>query len=150
MLSCSKRKELRTENQPDPTISVFEFGSKYGFCIGNKCYTSFSLSDEGLKKTTSSAIGTNKETISISDSLKIKTVMKVLAEMPLTIRQLKKDTVYGCPDCYDQGGIFVTIIRNETTPDTTQILFDNSIESNPKELQPYVLALAKALVKLNE
>lgn len=150
VIACSRKQVISNNNEPDSIISSFEFGSKYGFCIGNQCITTYTLTTNGLVRTTSNAIGGDKKILTITDSGKINIASTLLTTLPVSIKQLKKDTVYGCPDCYDQGGIMVKLVKQEKPSDTLKVLFDNSIESNPKEFQAYLKQMKEALADLNQ
>lgn len=147
-LAIASCKKNQNDKGLDNSISRFEFGRSYGYCIGNGCITFFSLSDGKLTKTTSSASGTNMVTVPIADLSKINAANDLFKELPTSIKTMKRDTAYGCPDCYDQGATVVRIIRKDGTPETVRITFDNTLRDNPANLQPYILKIHEVFEQL--
>ncbi|TDH21466.1 hypothetical protein EXU57_19930 [Segetibacter sp. 3557_3] len=55
------------------------------------------------------------------------------------------DTTFGCPDCYDQGGIHIERRRNAKTEVWH---FDPDVNQQPAEVRPYLQEMASILSKL--
>jgi hypothetical protein len=108
--SCKKE---NTE-QADELI----FGTHYGMCGGN-CFKVFGLNNEQLQRDTTENYLPNYLTynftgsITLHDSL-FQQVNHLLNEIPAELFTLTEKT-YGCPDCHDQGGIYIELNRNGVT-----------------------------------
>lgn len=101
------RSENSLEAEPQ---SFFIFGHYYGFCGGEGCVEIFKIEDESIlfeditDKYPRDTLytGTFKK-LSIHQFYEVKDLASFLPEQLESI----KDTVFGMPDAYDQGGLFI-------------------------------------------
>ena len=98
-------------NNDDDSIELNEqnfliFGHFYGECLGEGCVETFKLTDKKLlEDTIDDYLGQNLEFI----ELEIDTFKQVKNLVDFFPNQLlnESETVFGCPDCADGGGLFI-------------------------------------------
>lgn len=110
------------------------FGTYYGMCFGN-CVNIYQLTETSLAKDDSAKYNTlswtyNFTTTQVLDVSKFNKAKDLLNQVPSEML-VNNNKTYGCPDCHDQGGIFVmiengsAIIRLSLDRDNTS---DQSVE----------------------
>lgn len=84
------------------------FGEFYGFCVGDDCVKMYKVTSKNLYKATSPEYPGNEKyngkfNTKINDELSVaKPLLNMIPE------DLKDEEIFiGCPDCADQGGVFV-------------------------------------------
>lgn len=95
----------------DPDISGYlVFGQFYGFCVGDDCVKIFKLeSNKLLEDTNKNYPGPidfyEGEYVDLDNSYfeQVKDLMDYFPEELLN----ENDTIFGCPDCTDQGGLYI-------------------------------------------
>jgi hypothetical protein len=98
-------------NNNDDSIEINEqnfliFGHFYGKCIGEGCVETFKLTDKKLfEDTIDDYIGQNFEFIELEND-KFEKVKNLVDFFPNQLLN-KSETVFGCPDCADGGGLFI-------------------------------------------
>jgi len=103
--SCSKD-EIKL-NQDNFLI----FGHFHGECIGEKCVETFKLTNEKLfEDTVDSYSKTSFNFIEIGSD-KFEEVQDLADYFPTELLSETESTI-GCPDCLDQGGIFIQYSKN--------------------------------------
>jgi hypothetical protein len=108
---CKKETTLETSD-------YFIFGTAYGFCAGSECVTLFKLEDQQLYAddnagyTDLSASDQPFQTTSLPAD-KVALAEALQAQVPASLYE-KPDGNVGCPDCRDQGLLFVKIKTGET------------------------------------
>lgn len=129
--SCKKEKIVN-----DPADELV-FGTHYGFCQGD-CFTVFGIDSQEVQQDTGAHYLYNYQnytfngTVTLHDSL-FAQVSHLLNEIPAELTT-SDDKVFGCPDCHDQGGVYVEInsgdvkkrfdIDNDSTGDQSQEIID--------------------------
>ena len=89
------------------------FGHFYGECLGEGCIETFKLTDVKLYEDTLDTYnGENLEFVELS-SEKFEQVKDIIDYFPTKLLY-EKDTRFGCPDCRDQGGVFIQYSENGT------------------------------------
>ena len=105
--SCKK-----SDNSVEPNkIDYLIFGHFHGECDGEQCVETFKLTDEKLYEDTLDLYsGENLEFIEQSSAKfeQVKVLIDYIPDELLSVR----DTMFGCPDCRDQGGIFFQYSEN--------------------------------------
>jgi len=118
-----------------------EFGIHHGECFGN-CFKVFKISGTHLYQDTSKQYYTGpfnfQKSIELSDGL-YEYAHDMLQNVPEELKG-NNSGVYGCPDCYDQGGIYFSLKENgdksrfsidpATTADQSQELIDYKVKLN--------------------
>ena len=87
------------------------FGHYYGMCIGENCVETFKLTDKGLfEDTVDDRSGQNMKFIQLDNEkfLKVKGLVDFFPRQLLN----EKETIIGCPDCADGGGLFIQYSEN--------------------------------------
>lgn len=105
--SCSDSDNGVQVNKMDYLI----FGHFHGECIGEGCVETFKLTGDRLYEDTLDHYNAeNFEFVELS-SEKFEQVKDIIEYFPTKLLN-DKDTTFGCPDCRDQGGIFIQYSEN--------------------------------------
>ncbi|WP_435138429.1 hypothetical protein [Formosa sp. A9] len=108
LLSCSSDddNEFNTNEQ-----NFLVFGHFYGECFGEKCVETFKLTDTSLfEDTVDDYNGENAEFVELEHDL-FKQVKNITDFFPNQLLN-QNETVFGCPDCTDGGGLFIQYSEN--------------------------------------
>lgn len=104
--SCSSEEEISLDSN-----SYLIFGHFYGECSGEGWVQYFKLTDIQLFKDTNknnyTGKGFNFLPIEYKKYLEVKDLIDFFPEKLLESNKAK----FGCPDCYDQGGLFIQYSR---------------------------------------
>lgn len=101
-LSCNKNSDNPTINEQDFLI----FGHFYGECVGESCVETYKLTDVKLyEDTIDDYSGQILDFIELEDVL-FEQVNDLTDFFPNQLLS-ENDTVIGCPDCADGGGLFI-------------------------------------------
>ena len=107
LIACTKSDNNIAINEQNFLV----FGHFYGFCGGESCVETFKLTDEKLfEDTIDDYMGQTLEFEELENS-----VFLQVNDLPTFFpNQLlnEVETVFGCPDCADGGGIFVQYSEN--------------------------------------
>lgn len=137
VFSCKKEK--------DNSIDNLVFGDAYGFCAGD-CATFYQLKGGSLYPDDIDRYSGNevlfKSTALPADKYQM---AKVLLENFPEYLLNNPDTVFGCPDCADQGGYYLQYTRNGTT---LKWSIDTNPTSQPEAIRSYVEKLQSVLTQL--
>lgn len=135
--SCSKY---------DGTGDYLAFGSAAGMCAGN-CARFFMIKNNNLYPDDMDFYNTTRLVFSdiplAAEKYEIAKVLK--DEFPEYLRRDPGRT-FGCPDCYDQGGIHIEFRENGKTK-TWHI--DTNTEAQPEEIRSYIMKIIQVLGQLN-
>lgn len=129
LTSCS-------DDDNDTFDNYMIFGRYYGEC-GGDCFSVFKLTTSDLWEDTSVQYYTDGYTFSTSALLADSVwdlTDHLLDSIPADLAAGPGGVTYGCPDCYDQGGIYIELGQNgliykyqidqANTPDQNQDLLD--------------------------
>jgi len=141
MSSCHKDDDI-LQNEEDYLI----FGKFYGFCFGETCIETFKLTSSGLYEDTldhyRATDGFDFVSLPSTMFLLVKDLTEEIPEALLN----EEDKTFGCPDCYDQGGIFIQISKK----DKLQTWFiDMDKKGTPDYLHPLMDAVNKKVALIN-
>lgn len=122
------------------------FGKFYGFCGGNcvhlyKMTTTELFADNMDRFEHGKAVTFDKTNLG---SAKIEIAKTVCAQFTSDIKNEKSDRI-GCPDCHDQGNIYVELKQNGKVQ---KWFIDPSVNAQPAYLQPFAKVIEDAIVKL--
>lgn len=87
------------------------FGHFYGLCNGEGCVETFKLTDKSLfEDTINDYSGQNMEFIELENEIfeQVKDLTDFFPNQLLS----QHETVFGCPDCSDGGGLFIQYSEN--------------------------------------
>ena len=110
MIACKKDEEPR-QYAGDYLI----FGSFYGECLGENCVKTFKLEDNYLLEDTRASLGrlnnfeTGYRVLDQADFDRASVLLDVFPNQLLS----EPDTTFGCPDCRDQGGLYIEYYRGD-------------------------------------
>jgi hypothetical protein len=109
LISCDKKDDEININDQNFLI----FGHFYGECFGEGCVETFKLTNEKLfEDTIDDYSGQNLEFIELEND-KFEQVKNLVDFFPNQLLN-QNETVFGCPDCADGGGLFIQYSENGT------------------------------------
>lgn len=95
---------------PSSTYDYLIFGHYYGMCGGEECVEVFRLNDKRLQEDTTDQYpilpGFYNGSFITLDNAEHKLVKDLITYFPDSLLT-RNDTVFGCPDCADQGGLYI-------------------------------------------
>jgi hypothetical protein len=107
LFSCNKDDDNITINEQNFLI----FGHFYGECFGESCVETYKLTDEKLlEDTIDDYSGHNLEFMELENE-KFEQVNDLIDYFPNQLLN-ESETVFGCPDCADGGGLFIQYSEN--------------------------------------
>lgn len=139
-ISCKKVKNEPAIELPE----FFAFGTAYGECGGN-CATFYSLKGgkiyiDDMEHYMCSLSFTNTP---LADD-KYQKAKKLAVTLPAYLIN-HPDTTFGCPDCHDQGLIYMEYKKNN------KLMYwkiDTDIEKQPQEIRKYLVEVVDMLTQL--
>lgn len=106
LISCNKDDNITITNQ-----NFLVFGHFYGECDGESCVETFKLTDKKLlEDTVDDYSGRTFEFVALENNKFEK--FKNLADFFPNQLLNESETVFGCPDCADGGGLFIQYSEN--------------------------------------
>jgi hypothetical protein len=121
------------------------FGSSYGMCVGD-CAVTYLLKSDGLYRSKDYLKTGNVSSFTekLSDE-KFQQLKNIPSSIPSELINYTKDEeTFGCPDCADQGGYYLELIREGKKHKTFRI------DTNTDQLQDYVKKAAEEIRKAIE
>ncbi len=118
-LSCTN-----TNSTKKTTVDSLVFGHYYGFCV-EQCFVPFKLTKTQLEIDGDETYLTQNYTFKATDTLSdtaFNNAFALLSAVPTDLVKAKPGKVYGCPDCTDQGGLYLEITKGNIT---TKVFIDN-------------------------
>lgn len=102
------------------------FGSYYGMCGGDGCVLTYKLTNEALfEDTTKDYSGTDFSFIPMEQD-EFEAVKDLMDHFPSELLNVNEDFI-GCPDCADQGGLFIEYSKNGITDNWRIDQFKNNV-----------------------
>lgn len=127
--SCTKDDELEL-SQDDFLV----FGHFYGECMGEQCVEIFKLTDSKLfEDINDNDLETDFNFIELVNG-EFEQVKDLIDYFPNQLLS-ENDTTFGCPDCYDQGGLF---IQYSESGNVKSWIIDQSQSSVPDYLHDFM------------
>jgi hypothetical protein len=143
--SCNKEPSQQSKKETDlASPAFFSFGASYGFCVGD-CANFYLIEKQQIfpddmkilqKPLIFKSTALNNEKYLIAKPL-IDSFPAYLINNP--------DTTFGCPDCYDQGAIYLEL-KNEEGVKYWNIDMDE--KGQPGEIRDYIQQLILVLNQL--
>lgn len=136
LISCKKESTTKFDS--------FTFGTSYGYCVGN-CTSFFLIQDGNLyaddmeRLTTPLKFKTDKLSVD-----KYNLAKQLQTNFPAYFKQNPNRT-FGCPDCADQGSIYIQTTINGKTETW---LIDTDPTTQPSEIKSYLSDLRNVLAQL--
>ena len=138
LISCDK------DNSNSCTPDYFIFGTTYGFCGGN-CTHLFKIKDGRVFPDDMEYFYGNLKFKNTSLSSSKYLLAKPLSDNFPDYLQTHTDTVLGCPDCYDQGMVYIEIKQNLKV---SWWKIDTEINSLPLEIRVYIEQMKTVVMDL--
>lgn len=126
-------------------VDYFSFGKAYGFCIGN-CATFFQIRGDkiypdDMERYNQTDMKFKPEPLGFEE---YNAAHKLIEDFPSYLAK-NPDKTFGCPDCVDQGGIYIEIKEDGQVKRWN---FDTSISSLPAEIRDYVQEVSEVIDNL--
>lgn len=125
------------------------FGVYAGDCVGD-CVDIYRLTQIDLMRDTTNQYPFNSGffigTYQMMPQQHFLAMQELLDVFPTMLLERENATIFGCPDCADQGGFYVEIKKNTIHK---KFYLDTQIVSNPNFLQVFVDKLGKKINLLN-
>jgi hypothetical protein len=137
--SCKKE-----ENTPDGDYLIF--GHFYGECIGEQCVETFKITDEGLFEDSTDSYAQNEpfDFVPLSNDL-FEQISGLENAIPAELLASTEDT-FGCPDCADQGGIYIAYMVDCTV---RKWRIDQDTQAVPEYLHDFMEEVNDAIALIN-
>lgn len=124
-ISCKKSSEKLED------ADYIVFGTFYGFCMGEECREMYMLTNENLYEDIDDSNA--DEYVELPTDL-YADVVDLETSIPADLKALP-DSTFGCPDCHDQGGVFLRIKKDDVDQSWT---IDNDLDAIPTYLHGIV------------
>lgn len=103
-------------HSPKPKVDSYEqdyliFGHFYGRCMGESCVETYKLTDKQLFKDTIDDYNGETFDFVVLGNRQFEKVKDLASSIPGQLEQ-EKETVIGCPDCTDGGGLFIELAKD--------------------------------------
>lgn len=122
-----------TNNDDDGgTPDNIVFGQFYGFCVG-QCFKPYQLTNIRLTVDNDEEHymqGYTYKATDILDETALNEAKQLLEGIPQELLNAENGKVYGCPDCTDQGGIYLELNFNGKSKKVIIDNFDSEDQSN--------------------
>jgi hypothetical protein len=142
LISACTKENLNTSTETNYLI----FGDFYGECFGSSCVETYKLTDSKLYKDANDDYNHSNYTWNQLTGEKF-IIAKDLADyIP---NELLTDSIhiYGCPDCRDQGGLYIEYVQDGLKKSW---LIDTDKGSVPPFLHPFMDEIKKKIAELNK
>lgn len=87
------------------------FGHFYGMCVGDGCVVTYKLTDNALYEDVNHNYSGTDLSFEELDNQAFEQVNDLKNAIPSKLLS-ETESVFGCPDCVDQGGLFIAISKN--------------------------------------
>lgn len=111
MLFCSCSPDIDDERFGISEDSFLIFGHFYGECFGEGCVETYMLTDAQLLEDTIDDYSGQQLNFEALDDALYQQVRDLPEFFPLELLN-KNDSVIGCPDCADGGGLYIVYSKN--------------------------------------
>ena len=143
--SCKKEKtQLLAKETSLPLNAAFSFGVSYGYCVG-ECAKFYLVTNDQIFPDDMQRIQKPLQfkTSALSNDKYL--IAKSLIDSFPAFLINNPDTTIGCPDCYDQGTIYLELKNDEVVNYWT---IDTDEKSQPAEIKAYIKQLFAVLNQL--
>lgn len=144
LLSSGCEKDVPPSVQPEELV----FGYFFGHCLGDDCVNIYQLSNHSLFKDQKKKYPERNKlyvgTFSPMPSNKFAQVQHLLGMFPTELLS-ESDTVFGCPDCADQGGYYLEYRQGA---DRRFWIIDTYLGHVPTYLHPFLEEMERRVKSL--
>ncbi len=140
-LGCNDEEEMKFNEN-----NYLIFGHFYGMCFGEGCVETYKLTDSKLYEDSNDNYSGN-EAFSFNELAKDKfdRVKDLIDYFPIELLS-EENSIFGCPDCADQGGLFIQYIQNG---DVKSWRIDQSQEHVPDYLHNFMDKVNEKIYLIN-
>lgn len=129
--SCEKK---TTTPAPVTPSNSLVFGTFYGECMGEYCVLTYKLTETAVYEDTKKEYrGTTFSFVQMEND-KFQEVDGLFTEFPTELLLETEETI-GCPDCMDQGGVFIQLTQSGTVK---RWYVDNNKSAIPGYLHAFI------------
>jgi len=122
------------------------FGHFHGMCIGENCIENFKLTGDTLYEDLKNDYShTDFEFVAMNND-KFEQVKNLMDFFPSKLLN-EKESVLGCPDCADQGGLFIELSKNGIVKSWR---IDSQKEAVPSYLHSFMNKVNEKITLLNK
>ena len=140
-LSCNQDDDIKVND-----IDYLIFGHFYGQCFGDDCVQTFKLTQTKLFEDSVDDYSGSTFSFSELPNGKFEEVKGLIDAIPSQLLNAKEYS-FGCPDCADQGGIFIQYSQNGKVKGWR---IDQSKESIPSYLHEFVDKVNESISLINK
>jgi hypothetical protein len=132
-ISCNKESsDLDNLSQNDYLI----FGHFHGFCHGERCNEIYQIKDTKVYEDTKDIYRSLNDFNFIALGVeKYDSIKELSNAIPVGLWNEENEKVFGCPDCYDQGGYFIQISKNGQVKSW---IFDKNLKDDPTYMHDFL------------
>lgn len=124
------------------------FGHFHGFCHGETCIETFQIKDNTLYEDTKDKYRTFDDFNFVELSVdKYKKVKDIIDLIPSQLWNEPNEKVFGCPDCYDQGGYLIQQSKEGTV---RSWILDSNPNDVPEYLHDFMEKINNSIILINE
>lgn len=139
LASCKKHKANLAEDD------YMIFGHYFGECLGEQCVETYKLTEDKLFEDSQDNYGGGPFSFVELDSDIFSDVYDLVDEFPEELDDVT-DATFGCPDCHDQGGVYIQYNRDG---ETKEWRIDRNKEAIPAYLHGFIDSISEAIDKIN-
>ena len=125
------------------------FGYFFGECLGEHCVDIFKLTNENLFEDTKDqypGVDENNFNFVKLDDATFQEVTDLIDYFPDELMN-EGESTFGCPDCIDQGGIFIKCKQGDNTK---AFRIDNANSQIPEYLHPFMDKVKEKIILINQ
>ena len=149
MLCCHKDNEIVENVDQAVAIDYLSFGHFYGECMHEQCVEIFLLKDGSLYEDQLDKYPSRMQIYEgdfiLIDQRNVSAVMDLVESFPPKLLEAK-ERVFGCPDCADQGGLY---LECETGGEKKYWIIDQNLNSIPAYLHEFVNKINDNIALIN-
>ncbi len=150
LFSCNEEEIVKDPELKQTQGDYIIFGTYFGFCAGDDCISIYKKESdkllEDVKKEYPSQEQPYQGEFVPYTGLKLLDFNNLLPSLPAALLTTQ-DTVIGCPDCADGGGIYLEYKSGNTH---RFWLIDRMVDNVPAELRDFVLEIDATVESLKE
>jgi len=112
------------------------FGHFHGFCHGERCNEIYQIKDTKVYEDTKDIYRSLNDFNFIALGVeKYDSIKELSNAIPVGLWNEENEKVFGCPDCYDQGGYFIQISKNGQVKSW---IFDKNLNDDPAYMHGFL------------
>ena len=139
-VGCSSDQEMMSSD-------TLIFGQFYGACSGSDCVQTFKIENNQLFEDSIDDYGQNNFDFAPRDQSDYDLVSDLVGLVPSQLLDESSQT-FGCPDCADQGGLYIQIVSIDSEVINLEFRMDLDKNNVPEYLHSFIDILTARIVLL--